>query len=282
MCFASTSLFFGITVPALDLVLAASAFASVRQTLVAIHLIIARKSSGCLDSTIENGKVGAIPIEVWELIKKELFHVAYAARYDEIEDSYYPDLSTDDYEYYDQDGPLTFENLLSSSWAFDFYQEDGGLDYWTDGYDKEVDELLEYFDLCRATESLIREPDGDSWSDWEAAWTIGIPPVGSRSQSPSTLDVWIGHDTNEAYSVGRILPSAFDLPKDAKTHFRRFLASFPHLSPNSTGIGAIDSLASTRTRRKVPARQSRSARAAARAPWSEPAWMLSVGGQRCR
>ena len=78
MCTATTTLYYGITVKAMDFCLLAAAYDRSRPALLAIDLILARRARGRLE--VENSvktDVRALPAEVWDLVKGELIDRAF-------------------------------------------------------------------------------------------------------------------------------------------------------------------------------------------------------------
>lgn len=71
MCYAASTLFYGITVNAIELCTAAQGYLRVEPALLAVDLIRARRRDGLLktDSPPHTGGVRAIPVELWDSIR---------------------------------------------------------------------------------------------------------------------------------------------------------------------------------------------------------------------
>ncbi|GAA5943964.1 hypothetical protein JCM3775_004724 [Rhodotorula graminis] len=238
MCFSTSTIWFGITVKALDLCIAAMTFVEIKPTLLAIDLILARKAAGTLATTVVPGKVsvGALPVEVWDIAKLKLSALSYVEEYAGLEGRFHPGWSIDSYWEEDEqeraERPLTFDNLLLNEMGFNNFFEKTNVCSFTDERKKDVASLLEHFGLCLASPTLISNTGEDTpWADFNGAWPVAIPLVGEKSQSYPTVEAGIAHDDVSAHRVARIAPSALELPMGAAGRFRRLLAAYPAVSP---------------------------------------------------
>ncbi|GAA5898706.1 hypothetical protein JCM8208_004737 [Rhodotorula glutinis] len=312
MCFSTSTPFYGLTVKALDLCIAGMAFSEIKPTLLGINLILARKAAGTLATTAVPGTVdvGALPVEVWDLVTLKLCALSYVHEYAGLEGKYHPSWSVDSYWEEDEqaraDEPLTFNNLLSNDWGFRNFFDEGGVRAFIDEHEKDVPKLLKYFGLCMASSALISKTGEEPYFDFDIAWPVAIPPVGEKSHSYPTVAASIAHDDESSHRVSRISPSAFELPVGAAGRFRRLLASFPAVSPIPTWSDTIRSpteptstlvdddkdadgdqeprfrsiMGGQELRARETERRHAKERAERKAA-SVPAWMLWGGGRSC-
>ncbi|GAA5854727.1 hypothetical protein JCM9279_007006 [Rhodotorula babjevae] len=174
MCTASSILFYGITVKAMDFALVAAAYKRSRPALLGIDLILARRARGRLE--VENSvttDVRALPVEMWDLVKRELVDLAYDDLYDKLEAIW---LSNRDCV------PLEPQRRLGGRCA-DLFGSDGGLNElineggvprWVDSFTEQAQKFLSDFGLQLAMNDVISMSD-NPWADLDSAWAVSLP-----------------------------------------------------------------------------------------------------------
>ncbi|GAA5852692.1 hypothetical protein JCM9279_004956 [Rhodotorula babjevae] len=245
MAFCSATLCYDITVKAVDLCIAGMAFAEIKATLLAIDLVLSRKAAGTLATSVLPGTVdvGALPVEIWDIVKLKLCALSYVREYGRLELRYHPCLSTD--EYWDEEEreraeePLTFEHLLGTDRAWDKFFLNEGVPDFADKHAEAVATLLEYFGLCMPSPTLFSKTKEDLDWDLTAAWAVTIPLISDRCKVYPTIKMDVALDDGPFSALSRISPAALVPPADALARFHRLLASFPAVSPISQASDTI-------------------------------------------
>jgi len=315
MCTATTTLYYGIAVKAMDFCLLAAAYDRSRPALLAIDLILARRARGRLE--VENSvmtDVRALPAEVWDLVKGELIDRAFdkerkrfARRHLELDcpccaccaagkpgdrfaDVFECDLAYQ--ELIEGEGVAGFvgphEKVRPLSALLTLCVTDSA-----SLVSQAATKLLADFGLCLASHELI-SVDESPWTDLDSAWAIALPfATDDKGRCPSARTA-LRHEYGSTHALSAISPSTFVLPADADTRFRRILSTFPILEPVSltsdtirpraeqdTALQADDKGAHEGDKAQMSEAQRREAAARARRIASEPRWVLWTEGDSC-
>lgn len=140
MCFASSTLFFGVTVKALDLCIAGLAFDKIKPTLLAVELIMARKGKGRLETSVADGTtdVGALPVELFDQIAEALARKAYVDAHEDLKRRYHED---DDWGAWEQklsgveQDVVSFSNFLDHGVVYDEFVYEGGVPHFVNEHE---------------------------------------------------------------------------------------------------------------------------------------------------
>ncbi|GAA5822361.1 hypothetical protein JCM3770_000534 [Rhodotorula araucariae] len=232
MCQSAATLFFGITVPALQLVVAARAWPKVRAAARAVNWISTLREAGTLRFTSKcDGVLFRVPGEIWQLIK---VHTAESITEDE-EDALVADvhaIGTDECQCTvcsratsrERTDKPSLRYKLSHMSSCDDCQDAlctlEGVEGLLENNEQTISRMLTSFDLVFPASHPISQAGCPSL-DLQASAAIALPRSASAGTEASHVTADCEHELLE------IDPSFFVLPSDAQTRFRSFLRWFP-------------------------------------------------------
>ncbi|TNY23328.1 hypothetical protein DMC30DRAFT_414200 [Rhodotorula diobovata] len=264
MCYAAATLFYGITVNAIELCTAALGYLRVQPALLAVDLIRARRRDGLLktDSPPHTGGVRGIPVDLWGSIRGPIVGQSFVDECEITARSFVDEYWEDD----DASGAPTWRlspgsgmaSLFSTNRsAWEPFMVDGGVPAFTG-----LNEL---------------------------AVALSFDSETGRRRYP-TITASLPHDGTPGHTLMGISPAVFNLPPDANDRFRRLVSAFPVLAPishlgDTMRTRAEARAASTRPQAKVTGRLSQKERlekaTEERKAAGEPRWVLWGSGSLC-
>ncbi|GAA5907339.1 hypothetical protein JCM8208_007158 [Rhodotorula glutinis] len=289
MSLSTATFFYGITVNMIDLCFAAQAHAVIAPTLLAVDLIIARRSSGRLQAGgAGRNAVCEVPVEVWSVVKEHVAREAVADKEDELV------RSVDDRncmcdgcievafgKQAFSDKRFFLEELVMCNERFDRFMAKDGLPGVFELHDQSVKDFLASYALCKPHVDVLNEDDRAHY-DLDAACTVGIPLARRDDDGPSSCIVAVDpYDMAPIHRIHRFSPSAFDLPADAHERFRRLLATFPTIRPVGLAEGTVISAQEKARRQGLEPMTGRERDEEEKAAASTPSWLLVSQGLYC-
>ncbi|EGU12602.1 Epiglycanin [Rhodotorula toruloides ATCC 204091] len=240
----SATLFFGVCVKILPLIVAARAWPEIEPVYLAIDLIRARRRRGNLRVDLLPGgaTIADLPDEIWESVKDELSSGIFDDEGTSLLRCYHGD---------EEDCGCT-RCLADTDESPDLWHLDEcqwcGMDFWDAGGPRElyataekarnrlenVRRLLHQFGLVLSapeTASHKSDPTG-AWFDIDVSCAVAVP-YGTEETvdypSASSETAHNGGGGGEGHGMIDVDPHVFQLPPDAHARFRRLFASFPQL-----------------------------------------------------
>ncbi|GAA6006143.1 hypothetical protein JCM10207_000537 [Rhodosporidiobolus poonsookiae] len=249
MCKAHATLFYGITVRTVSLVVAAHAWKALEPAWRAVELTKTRRRRGELETT-GGGAVGRVPDEVWAMVKRELsLVVSREVEHDTVKVAHDKNAAEDEGplgtpqpppaadETYDLDHFLACETC-----HYSYFGKGCSWSYVLEKKHKLIDKMLSHFGLGLSgftTMSWIDAAD----SDEHAVSPITLDSAECDHWAGETVPIFHGH-CDATQRVLPLNPALFRLPANANARFRAFLTSgLPIASANffSTGESCRDS-----------------------------------------
>ncbi|GAA5914614.1 uncharacterized protein JCM6883_004439 [Sporobolomyces salmoneus] len=227
-----TTLGYGLTVLAPELITTAQAWPAIEQTFKFFDLLFLRKRNGTLACQGKmKGLVDQVPVEVWEDIRD---WTAFAEKED-AEDKWLEPFS----EYFvdpefegDYPAKISWEFVrkvvLGSHLSKWLEQDDAWLDMLGRFMDQNpndfpVQKLLAGFGLAHPLSCLITT-DPESWYELDNIALLTIPSRAQRQDSlHATISAKAGYDQQDEHTLINV---SLDLLRDADIRFRRFIQTF--------------------------------------------------------
>ncbi|GAA5902093.1 uncharacterized protein JCM6883_001295 [Sporobolomyces salmoneus] len=227
-----TTLGYGLTVRATDLITAAQALPALESTFKFFDLLFLRKRNGILASRGSlQSLIEEVPVEVWEEIRRRVVQCEMV----EAENRFLGQFSGTLH------GPgcdcIGLQKLEENSWN---YLRRKGMPGWLDNHIRFSDafrnfkqgnatafapihRLVSFFGLAHPFEGTITlNPEG--WLDLDDVALLTIPSQAQRSDSSySTISAAAGYDQQDEHTLVNV---SLDLPPDANIRFSRFIRIF--------------------------------------------------------
>ncbi|BGP45474.1 hypothetical protein JCM10450v2_001293 [Rhodotorula kratochvilovae] len=296
MCRTGAHLFYGMTVPLVELAVAATAFLKQRDSFLAIDLILARRRKGILRGMASGLQpeqtVFQVPEEVWMLIMDELAAVLWEEAEDMLVRHWH--IADDDDDVHsgycmctvcgegDEPGePNTLPNRFTFAHFKDCpscdygFRGAGGMDELRDRVYSDIKAMLGRFGLTMLEGEPISHSGMESPTLVDAFIAVILPQYASIEYE----DVHEPGDTTRVHTPLSLIPALFALPDDVDSRFARLLRNFPNLGPEQkqdiwiVGVSSTSSL--------MQDLDGRPAEQAGNAPVKKPAWGVSIWSESC-
>ncbi|GAA5909249.1 uncharacterized protein JCM6883_005820 [Sporobolomyces salmoneus] len=230
-----TTLGYGLTVRATDLVTAAQAWPGLRPTFRFFDLLLLRRRNGTLSSSgLLQGLIDKVPVEVWE----EMKHWTVLAEMEDAEHRFlapFLDWIDEDPKYWDVEIPARKSwDLIRNGIPGCRPQE---WLHYSDAYNDMLDEfkrgdatafapihrLVASFGLALPLSRTITL-DPQKWSDLDDVVLITTPSRVERDGSSyPTISAEAGYDEQDEHTLVNV---SLDLPRNANLRFVRFIRTF--------------------------------------------------------
>ncbi|BGP37419.1 hypothetical protein JCM10449v2_001325 [Rhodotorula kratochvilovae] len=232
MCTSTATLFFGITVPALQLVVAARAWPKRRIAFRTVDRITALREAGTLKLASRSSDVILrVPGEIWQIIKLHTADVLFEDEEDALVAGLH-DIGLDECRcsvctraivrerIETVSRPLTLSHIKDCQECENGLCEVDGVEGLLDANDRAISRMLRSFDLELIASSPINKASGARY-DAQASAAVGLPHAASA-------DTEAPHGTMDfEHELLEIDPSNFDLPSNAQKRFRTLLSNLP-------------------------------------------------------
>ncbi|CDR36954.1 RHTO0S02e08988g2_1 [Rhodotorula toruloides] len=217
MCTSSATLFYGVCVKAMSLLVAARAWPDIEPVYLAVDLIRARRRRGDLRVEVSAGTktVADLPDEIWEAVKVELSSDIFVEAADSFVRSYHRDPDCDCRSCLAaSSGVLDIWYLAGCDACIDDFLHSGGLRDWYAKEKESIEVVLRPFRLTLAAPELVSRKKDSGGSDYPSTECETIDDGGGGGESHAMIDF----DEH-----------IFELPHDARARFHRLFTTFPQL-----------------------------------------------------
>ncbi|GAA5914622.1 uncharacterized protein JCM6883_004441 [Sporobolomyces salmoneus] len=242
-----TTLGYGLTVRATDLLTAAQAWPRIEPTFRFLDLILRRKAKGTLASRGKmEGLVELVPVEVWEAIREW----AVMLEMEEQEDRFL------DHHARPCDDLEDFDSRLPDKISWDYLRREGVPDYFDDSefYDtieaielgmdhvyQPLHRLVAAFGLSHPLKRVITFDSEDDYRVFDSVALVTIPSEIKRSDSTyTTFSAQTGN--GDEPDEHNLVDVSLDLPSNADLRFLRFVRTF-RLKVVETNSGTLQCVA---------------------------------------
>ncbi|BGP19013.1 hypothetical protein JCM10213_009278 [Rhodosporidiobolus nylandii] len=283
MCTSDASLFWGKFVNTADLCVAGKAWVAAQPAFLALNLAALRRRKGGLEVS-STSRLAALPVEVWDEVKHQLLLLCAA----EAEDSLVRIFSacaarstaSSDADESSSEELRSFYHFSNCEGCDSAFVNYGGMRWMLERSRTDVDALLGSVRLQLYSDTLVSAEDWPS-DDFDCLCPVALAPAGPSTvgtagdNAETSVSSEIAHDSPSGpLHFVKLAPSAFTVPADASSRFRRLFLTFPSLS-----LAYEDTKLQPEALTAPAKKKKESERAAAKD--GEPGWHLWAHGYPC-